>query len=1213
MAADISERVCEPNLRGVKMLVDSGANASIIPSETAEKLFLPVNKKLSRKMKTATKGGDVMITGETNLGGCLSNTKIASGADCVLVSVADICDRGINVTFTARDQGAECVFHRDGEILSTIQREESRLHYIDIESMRTIELPQNIVVCPCKVQKLATPQGLEDGHNVGKKASRTPSEWRLIVKKVMHLHKCLGHAHFRALASGVRDNVIINTGLSYSDIMSVAEKIECVACALAKWKKVYHVGSGLRPLYPFETVSFDRLGPYSPKAVGGFENAIIATCCTTGFMICKLINNYTGLVLVGFMADLVKFANKFGFCIRSVRFDAGAVENSNIFDDFLARVNIRSCPAGTERQNQNPVERYIQTIKDKVAACMADQAGVGAAFWGLCILMNCKLSTLVPNSLCPSSSPAIEVMGLSTDADKVASHYFGETVVVPRVGRKAAIGQTRNELAWIVGMGNPHNGGWLVQRYERPSGVLVERVNPQSVLHMSEDALNKLTGAKWLPVTRDDGVIQFMCQADGRKRTAATGAPWDGEIDVSQLQWSLDSTWMDGTSNADRVGYERAADIKGEYHMFDVSSISRSKSDDYYGARLLPERYDQSFPDGTTRGIHSSLQASEEGRLPLRHIDQEPPRLGDDDYAPRVHQVQGGASIDNPVGPAEVKRQQETSAEEGDRRYPKRAAKMPDYFAYMAKVVGKAHDPSKPTHKQTMQGPAKEKWDEARLCEKEAHIKAGTFEEAVCPPGHRPVPTKWVYVIKDSGKYKARLVACGNRDPFIGDTYAPTANKAIMWLMFAVMVVLKLFCKVVDVSAAFVAHDINRECYVSVDGKTYRLKKFLYGLVDAPKGFNDGMSKYVKDGGYKQSIFDPCLFYKWISMARFLYVMVHVDDFAIMGSTEESVDEFITYLQARYDITVKPFESYLGMEITRLPDGSRIFRRPKRMQALFDEWIPDPSKVRVPKTPMEKKYGLARGSDAQTCDKGKFQSLLGSLLHLIDVRPDIADAVSRVSQYTVAATNADMEALVRIVRYLYGTRLLGVVIRPGESSGRIFLQLRAFADAAYACARDGRSKFCYSFDLIPVNACDAEPVMYDPDAANSGMFYSKSKFASTVALSSTDAEHPSVVECVKTVIMFRGVLDELRLTQLRPTPVFNDNQSNIILGNQYSGQTKSLRYILPRITWLLAQVQDLTCRMFYTKTEDLPPDAVTKPLETEDFLRKRALLMSGDA
>jgi hypothetical protein len=147
--------------------------------------------------------------------------------------------------------------------------------------------------------------------------------------------------------------------------------------------------------------------------------------------------------------------------------------------------------------------------------------------------------------------------------------------------------------------------------------------------------------------------------------------------------------------------------------------------------------------------------------------------------------------------------------------------------------------------------------------------------------------------------------------------------------------------------------------------------------------------------------------------------------------------------------------------------------------------------------------------------------------------------------------------------------------------------------------------------LIPVESADAEPVQYNAGGINSGMFYTRSRFATTTALSSTDAEHQAITECVKTIILFRGVLDELRLTQLRPTPLFNDNESAIILGMNYSGNTKNIRYIIPRITWLVEQVKGMVCQLFHTGTADIPPDVQTKPLEAPDFERKRSLMMLG--
>jgi histone deacetylase 1/2 len=531
-------------------------------------------------------------------------------------------------------------------------------------------------------------------------------------------------------------------------------------------------------------------------------------------------------------------------------------------------------------------------------------------------------------------------------------------------------------------------------------------------------------------------------------------------------------------------------------------------------------------------------------------------------------------------------------------------------FACLARSVRKPVDHRKPTDRQARAGPDAEKWSEARDKEMASLTAAGTFEEALPPPGFPVVPTKWVYVIKpDSGKYKARLVACGNRDPFEGETYAPTANKAIMWLMFAVSVVLRLFCKVVDVSSAFVAHEINRECYVRIEGKVYRLKKFLYGLIDSPKGFNDGMTAYVKSGGYSQSIFDPCLFYKWVSVTSFVYIMVHVDDFSIMGSTEEIVDEFIQFLEERYDITLKAFDQYLGMDVTNLPDGSRVFTRPKRLEMLFEKWLPAGDDIRIPDIPLDVEFETRRSKCSDPCVLADFQSLLGSLLHLIDVRPDICDSISRVSQSGKSPNAEDMKALQRVVRYLYGTKELGIVLRPGMDCGSQFLQLRAFADAAYACARDGRSKYSYCFDLVPVGSLEADVIPYDPGVQNSGMFYSKSRFATTTALSSTDAEHHAITECVKTVILFRGVLEELRLPQLRPTPVFNDNNSAITLGNQFSGNYSNIRYIMPRINWLIEQVKSGVCKMFHLGTEVLPADMETKILRNKDFKLKRDLRM----
>jgi hypothetical protein len=67
------------------------------------------------------------------------------------------------------------------------------------------------------------------------------------------------------------------------------------------------------------------------------------------------------------------FALRFHFRIQKLRFDAGSIENSKLFDEYLVKHGIEPCPASVEHKNQNPVERYVRTIKDTVSAMMFNQ------------------------------------------------------------------------------------------------------------------------------------------------------------------------------------------------------------------------------------------------------------------------------------------------------------------------------------------------------------------------------------------------------------------------------------------------------------------------------------------------------------------------------------------------------------------------------------------------------------------------------------------------------------------------------------------------------------------------------------------------------------------------------------------------------------------------------------------------------------------------
>lgn len=102
---------------------------------------------------------------------------------------------------------------------------------------------------------------------------------------------------------------------------------------------------------------------------------------------------------------------------------------------------------------------------------------------------------------------------------------------------------------------------------------------------------------------------------------------------------------------------------------------------------------------------------------------------------------------------------------------------------------------------------------------------------------------------------------------------------------------------------------------MTIDDKEYILRYSLYGLKDAPKLFNDGLVRHMKAGGYEQSKWDQCLFYKRESATRYIYLVFHVDDFIVSGTSEDIIDEFHTHMALKYEITANQNGVFLGIII----------------------------------------------------------------------------------------------------------------------------------------------------------------------------------------------------------------------------------------------------------------------------------------------------------
>ncbi len=138
------------------------------------------------------------------------------------------------------------------------------------------------------------------------------------------------------------------------------------------------------------------------------------------------------------------------------------------------------------------------------------------------------------------------------------------------------------------------------------------------------------------------------------------------------------------------------------------------------------------------------------------------------------------------------------------------------------------------------------------------------------------------------------------------------------------------------------------KAYVDDNGALYcKLKKALYGFVQASKLWYKQLCGFLKEFSYERSDVDMCLFRKVIG-ERVYILLVYVDD--ILVCTDEQEVEFLKQeFEKRYKwimIEVGNKHSYLGMQITIKPRGVEI-----NMQFYVKKVLADFGKLLTYKTP----------------------------------------------------------------------------------------------------------------------------------------------------------------------------------------------------------------------------------------------------------------------
>ena len=203
-----------------------------------------------------------------------------------------------------------------------------------------------------------------------------------------------------------------------------------------------------------------------------------------------------------------------------------------------------------------------------------------------------------------------------------------------------------------------------------------------------------------------------------------------------------------------------------------------------------------------------------------------------------------------------------------------------------------------------------------------------------------------------------------------------------------------------------------------------------------------------------------------------------------------------------------------------------------------------------------------------------------------------------------------MDALLFLIHFLWFARDLGVMLRRSDkASAATNVRLGGFTDCSFAYHGNGQYHCCIGCDLVDDATYDEGQPFHN--IHNTGLFQLKSFMAPNVDLSSCQGEIGSTVEVAKDTVFYRGVLYELGQRQFFPTPLYGDNDATRRLATHYDGSHKRVRYMLPKINWLMEQTKAEVIKLVRLATDDLHVDIGTMTGRGLEFYRKQAWTMAS--
>jgi hypothetical protein len=513
--------------------------------------------------------------------------------------------------------------------------------------------------------------------------------------------------------------------------------------------------------------------------------------------------------------------------------------------------------------------------------------------------------------------------------------------------------------------------------------------------------------------------------------------------------------------------------------------------------------------------------------------------------------------------------------------------------------------PDPTSYRQALGYPDRLQWVNAVSAELDSLVNKGVLVFTELPASVKAIATRFILKLKylpdgTVDKYKARLVAKGFLQQYgvhYDETFSPTFQVVSLRCIFALALRAGLTVYHIDVKTAFLNSDLEYDIWIelpegfkSASGSSHaKLHKSLYGLKQAGRDWYKTQDDFIKayDPRFQRSTVEPCLYYIWTDDIK-VAMLVHVDDY-LMAAPEQYYVEFNAAFDRKFGTNdMGRVSNILQMGVTWTADSASMSQERQIVELAREYGVLDSAPVF---TPMEPGLQLSPAPLPET--HFPFRQLLGSLLWIARcTRPDITFATVYMSHFCAAYSSTHFGALKRVLKYLYHTRSVKLVIRQPRSDGPIPVSVWSDAD----WASDKATRRSVSGYLVTIGK---SPVSWG------------SKRQHTVAMSSCESEYMALSEAAKSGLYVIAFFQQFKAVE-RPSGLNYDNQGSGYLASNTVNNDRS-KHIDVRHHFIRDHVAAKTFRLNYVPTATNLADVFTKALPREPHSRFSRLIMTAEA